>query len=167
MRSALAAKQIWVAVITIWGTLDSLPRQAYDKQLLNMWFNCWTRESAVEHMLISWVEYHITIEINPLLGVIYGPYLGFVSWSDTYLNTKIWREDTEVKGTVSLISNHPSYKVGNARFTTVTLKALSDQLWIRWNSHSLINFNLGFRTKVTCAILYCNQRIRIIKTKHI
>ena len=26
MRSALAAKQIWVAVITIWGTLDSLPR---------------------------------------------------------------------------------------------------------------------------------------------
>ena len=27
MRSALAAKQIWVAVITIWGTLDSLPRQ--------------------------------------------------------------------------------------------------------------------------------------------
>ena len=25
LRSALAAKQIWVAVITIWGTLDSLP----------------------------------------------------------------------------------------------------------------------------------------------
>ena len=26
MRSMLAAKQIWVVVITIWGTLDSLPR---------------------------------------------------------------------------------------------------------------------------------------------
>ena len=25
LRSSLAAKQIWVAVITIWGTLDSLP----------------------------------------------------------------------------------------------------------------------------------------------
>ena len=25
LRSALAAKQIWVAVITIWGTLDSFP----------------------------------------------------------------------------------------------------------------------------------------------
>ena len=29
LRSALAAKQIWVAVITIWGTLDSLPPQTY------------------------------------------------------------------------------------------------------------------------------------------
>ena len=26
LRSVLAAKQIWVAVITIWGTLDSFPR---------------------------------------------------------------------------------------------------------------------------------------------
>ena len=33
-----------------------------------------------------------------------------------------------IKGTVSLISSDPSCKDGNARFTTVTLKALSDQL---------------------------------------
>ena len=31
LRSALAAKQIWVAVITIWGTLDSLPPQTLPK----------------------------------------------------------------------------------------------------------------------------------------
>ena len=28
LRSALATKQIWVVVITIWGTLDSLPQSA-------------------------------------------------------------------------------------------------------------------------------------------
>ena len=29
LRSALAAKQIWLAVITIWGTLDSLPHRRH------------------------------------------------------------------------------------------------------------------------------------------
>ena len=35
LRSALAAKQIWVAVITIWGTLDSLPRKTRKFQYTN------------------------------------------------------------------------------------------------------------------------------------
>ena len=46
LRNALAAKQIWVAVITIWGTLDSLPhltdlrqiRYTYIRQLLSHGF---------------------------------------------------------------------------------------------------------------------------------
>ena len=33
LRSALAAKQIWVAVITIWGALDSLPRLTWEKEM--------------------------------------------------------------------------------------------------------------------------------------
>ena len=35
---------------------------------------------------------------------------------------------SKFKGTVSLISSDPPCKDGNARFTTVTLKALSDQI---------------------------------------
>ena len=35
LRSVLAAKQIWVAVISIWGTLDSLPRGSF----CTMWSN--------------------------------------------------------------------------------------------------------------------------------
>ena len=34
LRSALAAKQIWVAVITIWGTLDSLPHRTQSREFL-------------------------------------------------------------------------------------------------------------------------------------
>ena len=33
LRRALAAKQIWVAVITIWGTLDSLPRLTWQREM--------------------------------------------------------------------------------------------------------------------------------------
>ena len=37
-----------------------------------------------------------------------------------------------LKGTVSVISSDPPWKDGNARFTTVHLKAYSDQLWFRY-----------------------------------
>ena len=33
LRSMLASKQIWVAVITIWGTLDSLPRLTWEREM--------------------------------------------------------------------------------------------------------------------------------------
>ena len=37
LRSALAAKQIWVAVITVRGTLDSLPRSTVWNKTLSTW----------------------------------------------------------------------------------------------------------------------------------
>jgi len=41
LRSALAAKQIWVAVITIWGTLDSLPHTTRCKDTKIKTFELW------------------------------------------------------------------------------------------------------------------------------
>ena len=38
-----------------------------------------------------------------------------------------------IKGTVSVISSNPPCKDGNARFTTVPLKALCDQVWVRYH----------------------------------
>ena len=37
-------------------------------------------------------------------------------------------KDLMFKGTLSVILNDPTFKDGNARFTTVPLKALSDQV---------------------------------------
>ena len=37
-----------------------------------------------------------------------------------------------IKGTVSVISSDPPCKYGNDWFTTVALKSLSDQVWIRY-----------------------------------
>ena len=39
--------------------------------------------------------------------------------------------DKAFKGTVSVVLSDPPCKDGNAWFTTVPLKALSDQVWIR------------------------------------
>ena len=44
LRSALAAKQIWVGVITIWGTLDSLPTcTQFGKFTPFFVYYCWKR----------------------------------------------------------------------------------------------------------------------------
>ena len=51
-------------------------------------------------------------------------------------------------GTVSVISSNPCCKDGNVRFTTVSLKALSNQVWIR--NRCYFFFNCGFSTEVTC-----------------
>ena len=72
-----------------------------------------------------------------------------------------------IKGTASLISSDPPCKDDNARFTTVPLKALSDQVYrIRYQClkfQKLIIFNCGFSSKVTCAfLLQENMRIIII-----
>ena len=45
------------------------------------------------------------------------------------------------------------FKWGNVWFTTVPLKALSDQLSMLIILKKLIIFNYGFSTKVTCAFL--------------
>ena len=60
------------------------------------------------------------------------------------------------KGTVSAISSDPQCKVGDAWFTMVPLKALSDQVWIRYSCFcffELFIFICGFSAKVTCAFL--------------
>ena len=60
------------------------------------------------------------------------------------------------KGTVSAISSDPQCKVGDAWFTTVPLKALSDQVWIRYSCFcffELFIFICGLSAKVTYAFL--------------
>ena len=57
-----------------------------------------------------------------------------------------------INGTVSVISSYPPCKDVNARFTTVLLKALSDQVRILdqyLKFGKLIVLNCGFSTKVT------------------
>ena len=52
-----------------------------------------------------------------------------------------------IEETVSVISSDPPCKDGNARFTTVLLKALSDQVWIRYACFCVIKlfyFHLRF-----------------------
>ena len=46
-----------------------------------------------------------------------------------------------MKGDVSVISSDPPCKDGNAWFTTVLLKALSDQVWIKYQC---LNFKIIF-----------------------
>ena len=61
-RSALAAKQIWVAVMTIWGTLASLPRQALTSVLCLLFspktVHCSTKNAYTSELtflaLVSW-----------------------------------------------------------------------------------------------------------------
>ena len=56
LRSALAAKQIWVVVITIWGTLDSLPRSTKDAYISEITFLA----------LVPWVKQTIHRKWNNL-----------------------------------------------------------------------------------------------------
>ena len=83
-------------------------------------------------------------------------------WKRVFLNF--------LKGTVSVISSHPPWKDGNARFTTVTLKASSVQEWIRYPCFcffKLFIFICDFSVKVTCAFLAFKIRNgEIIRVKH-
>ena len=69
-----------------------------------------------------------------------------------------------VKGTVSVILSDPPCKDANARFTTVPLKALSDQVWIRYSCFFLfflhLIFTSSFSVKVTGAFLALKKRRR-------
>ena len=47
---------------------------------------------------------------------------------DIFLFELVLIDFHKIKGTVSVISSDPPCKDGNARFTTVPLKALSDQI---------------------------------------
>ena len=50
------------------------------------------------------------------------------------------------KGTVSVILSYPPCKVGNARLTKIPLKALSNQVWIRF----LFLWNVYFHLRFLC-----------------
>ena len=54
-----------------------------------------------------------------------------------HLDQRTWHydfhENSSVQGTGSLISSDPPCKNGNARFTTVPFKNLSDQVWNRYS----------------------------------
>ena len=66
-----------------------------------------------------------------------------------YLN--VFKFNIKIKRTVSVISSDPSCTDGNARFTTVPFKALSDQVWIRYQClqfRKLIILNCGFFYKL-------------------
>ena len=71
-------------------------------------------------------------------------------------NLRPWsRSKYILKGTVSVISSDPLGKDNNARFTTVPLKALSDQVWIGYPCfcfYKLFIFICGFSVKVTWAL---------------
>ena len=57
--------------------------------------------------------------------------------------------------TVVVVSSYPPWKDGNARFTAVPLKALSDQVWIRYRCFSffkLFFFIFGFSTRKRLAL---------------
>ena len=58
----------------------------------------------------------------------------------------------DIKGAVSVISSDPSCRNGNAWFTTVSLKALFDKVWIIYACFCLFNyffFIFGFLEKFT------------------
>ena len=57
-----------------------------------------------------------------------------------------------VKGTVSVISSDPSCKDGNVRFTTVTLKPLSDQVEDIVLFLKLEVLNSDYSYKFSCSI---------------
>ena len=66
--------------------------------------------------------------------------------------------------TEGVLSNNPLCKNGNARFTTVPLKALSGQFWIRYSwfcFFKLFIFLCGFYVKETCAFIAYKEIIRI------
>ena len=57
----------------------------------------------------------------------------FEFWKLFFLNVFYKRESVSVKETaVNVISSDPPLIKLHVRFTTVTLKALSDQVWIRY-----------------------------------
>ena len=52
----------------------------------------------------------------------------------------ILQDETNIEGTVGVISSDPPFKDGIARVTTVPLKALSDQVYIIYQS--FVSFKL-------------------------
>ena len=60
----------------------------------------------------------------------------FLYWNNFTSAEKEWVLGTGglfcIKGTVSVISSDPQCKDWNAQHTTVSLRALSDQIWIRY-----------------------------------
>ena len=67
----------------------------------------------------------------------------------TSLNPPWSTKNIELKGTVGVILSETLCKDGNGRFTTVTLKALSVQVWIRYLCLKL--YYLVFFLKIACA----------------
>ena len=93
----------------------------------------------------------LKLEIWPISSLFFEGYYcesGINSWNEKYP----WRTWTPaLTGTVNLISSDPPCKDGNARFTTVPFKDLSDQAWIRnayffyWNYFCLfVSFLLPY-----------------------
>ena len=64
-------------------------------------------------------------------------------------------------GIVSKIWCDPLLKTDNVRFKTVPLKALSDQLWIRYQCFVSDIFICGFFAKVNYALVAYKNGIRI------
>jgi len=88
-----------------------------------------------------------------------------------HLDQRIWDYDFHnnllVKGTGSLISSDPPCKNGNTRFTTVPLKALSDQVWKRYSFFCIFKlfiFIWCFSEKVTCTFLVYKKQFTEINT---
>ena len=68
LRSALAAKQIWVAVITISGTLDSLPPRTsvygIVQYILVTWFPSVLRDNDTALSLLGFVGHPVCLSAN-------------------------------------------------------------------------------------------------------
>ena len=75
--------------------------------------------------------------------IVWSPLMG--SWLIVSLKELV----KKIKGTVLLISGDPLCKDGNARFTTVPSKALSDQVWIRYQCFCFFNLFI-----VICGFLW-------------
>ena len=71
-----------------------------------------------------------------------------------------------LKGTVSVISSDPPFKDGNVRFTTVTLKTLFNQVWIRYQCLKLWNFQKWVLSKNDLSISMPGKHLGIIKIKY-
>ena len=56
---------------------------------------------------------------------------------------KLQRKESLMKGTVSVNSSDSPFRDGNARFTTVPLKALSDEAWARYSCFCLFKLLIG------------------------
>ena len=80
-----------------------------------------------------------------------------------------WLKTTNFKGTVSVISCDPSCKDDNFWFTMVPFKAMSDQVWIRYQCFCFLKrsiFMYGFSAKVTCPLLVIISNWAAHKNKH-
>ena len=107
LRSALAAKQISMAVITIWGTLDSLPRTTVCSQNINKQFVNIADETLKDYSFLS--RYHFTksknylkrryiefvTEFSFLLGHLVHVKCHFKTWLEWWKSTTIGAKEGE------------------------------------------------------------------------